>query len=141
VEKLLNRLGIDPAHHALIGQLLRYAVTGGGVTLLHLGVYSVFARGIGADPLLANVAAQIVSTATGYIVHSRWSFRGHGRRDNLARTGGRFVLVSGFGFALNSLWVWIFTHALGGPFWWPMPAMAVATPLIVFWLNRRWVFG
>jgi hypothetical protein len=30
---------------------------------------------------------------------------------------------------------------MGGEAWWPSPAMAVLTPLAVFWLNRKWVFA
>jgi hypothetical protein len=48
----------------------------------------------------------------GYVVHSRWSFRGHGRRDNLARTGGRFVIVSLVSFGLNQFWVWLLVQRL-----------------------------
>lgn len=126
---------------ALLGQLIRYGLTGGFVTSIHLGIYWTAAQPFHVLPLVANIIAQIVSTGTGYVLHSRWSFRGHGTRDSLARTGGRFLIVTAFGFALNSLWVWVFTGVLHGPVWTPMPAMAIATPLLVFWLNRRWVFA
>ena len=77
----------------------------------------------------------------GYVVHSRWSFRGHGRRDNLARTGGRFVAVSLVSFALNQLWVWLLVVHFALPLWAPYPLVLGVTPLIVFALNRRWVFA
>jgi putative flippase GtrA len=76
----------------------------------------------------------------GYIIHSRWSFRGHGRRDNLARTGGRFVIVSLVSFAVNQFWVWLLVRHFGLPIWAPYPPVLLVTPLLVFWLNRRWVF-
>lgn len=137
-----NLLARLEAHHVeLLGQLVRYVFTGGLVTLVHLGIYWGLAEHRLATPLLANIAAQVVSTTLGYNLHSRWSFRGHGTRDNLARTGGRFLAVTAIGFLLNSAWVWLFTGVLGGAVWWPMPAMAIATPLIIFWLNRRWVFA
>lgn len=136
---LLSRL--DHAQAELLGQLIRYGLTGGFVTLIHLGVYWTAAQPMHVAPLIANIVAQMFSTTLGYILHSRWSFRGHGRRDNLARTGGRFIAVTVIGFSLNSLWVWLFTGLLHGPVWWPMPVMAIATPLLVFWLNRRWVFA
>lgn len=131
----------EPHHVELAGQLIRYGLSGGFVTLVHLGIYWGFAGPLHVAPLIANIVAQVVSTTLGYVIHSRWSFRGHGRRDNLARTGGRFLIVTAFGFALNSFWVWLFTGLLGGAVWWPMPAMAVLTPLAVFWLNRKWVFA
>jgi putative flippase GtrA len=136
---LLARL--EPHHVELLGQLVRYVFTGGLVTVVHLGIYWGLAQPMHIAPLVANVVAQAFSTTLGYNLHSRWSFRGHGTRDNLARTGGRFLIVTAIGFGLNSFWVWLFTGLLHGAVWWPMPAMAIATPLIVFWLNRRWVFG
>lgn len=128
------------ARRALFGQLVRYAITGGLASVFHLGIYWVAATLVHIPALVANFMGYVSAVIVGYIVHSRWSFRGHGRRDNLARTGSRFVIVSFVSLALNSMWVWVFVDWLGGPTWWPMPFMLGATPLVVFWLNRRWVF-
>jgi putative flippase GtrA len=74
-------------------------------------------------------------------MHSRWSFRGHGRRDDPRRTTGRFALVSLISYGLNSFWVWLFTQPLGlGPEW-PMLPMLFVTPAVTFVLNRQWVFA
>jgi len=127
-------------HSELLGQLVRYALTGGLATIVNIGVYWVLARR-GMDPNAAWTLGYIAAVLVGYVVHSRWSFRGHGRRDNLARTGGRFVIVSLVSFGLNSLWVWLCVRALGLPIWSPYPLVLGVTPLVVFALNRRWVFG
>ena len=47
--------------------------------------------------LAAEPVAQAFSTTLGYNLHSRWSFKGHGTRDSLARTGGRFLIVTAIG--------------------------------------------
>lgn len=131
------------AHAAgdLMGQLLRYAITGGFVTALGIGVYLFAATILDVAPLVANVLAYAVCVAVGYVIHSRWSFRGHGRRDNVARTTSRFFMVSLVSFGLNSLFVWLLTGPMGGPDWWPTIPMLFITPLVTFALNRRWVFG
>ena len=67
----------------LVGQLVRYGLTGGFVTALGAGVYWVTATFMGVAPLLANVFAYAIAVAVGYVLHSKWSFRGHGSRDNL----------------------------------------------------------
>jgi len=131
----------NAAFRELFGQLFRYAVTGGFVTALGIAVYLFAATVIDVAPLLANVFAYAVCVAVGYVIHSKWSFRGHGRRDNLARTTSRFFLVSLVSFALNSLFVWLLTGPLGGPDWWPTIPMLFVTPVVTFALNRRWVFG
>ena len=125
----------------VLGQLIRYGLTGGFVTALGAGAYWVTATFMGVPPLLANVIAYAVAVAVGYVMHSRWSFRGHGRRDNMARTTTRFFVVSLVSFGLNSAWVWLLTGPLHGPTWWPVVPMLFVTPFVTFALNRKWVFG
>ncbi len=127
-------------HSELFGQLVRYALTGGLASIVNIGVYWVLAAR-GMDPNLAWGIGFAAAVVVGYVVHSRWSFRGHGRRDNLARTGGRFVIVSLVSFGLNSFWVWLLVQQLELPLWSPYPLVLAVTPLVVFLLNRRWVFS
>ena len=127
-------------HREILGQLVRYAFTGGLASLVNIGVYWALAAG-GMDPNLAWTVGFLAAVAVGYVVHSRWSFQGHGRRDNLARTGGRFFVVSLVSFAINQLWVWLLVQHLDLPLWAPYPLVLGVTPLIIFALNRRWVFA
>ncbi len=130
---------VSASRMELIGQLFRYAVTGGLASIVNIGVYWwLAARRM--DPNLAWTVGFVSAVIVGYVVHSRWSFRGHGRRDNLARTGGRFVVVSLVSFALNQLWVWLLVRHFALPLWAPYPLVLGVTPLAVFTLNRRWVF-
>ena len=126
-------------HIALIGQLFRYALTGGLASIVNIGVYWILAAR-GMDPNAAWTIGFISAVIVGYIIHSRWSFRGHGRRDNLARTGGRFVAVSLVSFAANQFWVWLLVRHFHLPLWAPYPPVLIITPLLVFTLNRKWVF-
>jgi putative flippase GtrA len=121
-----------------VGQLIRFAIAGVGVTALSALVYLAAAMLAHLQPLRANLLSHLVGVAAGYAIHSRWSFRAGG--GNEAAMLGRFVAVSGVGLALNSLWVWLATVALRLPAWTPVPAMVVATPLASFALNRTWVF-
>jgi putative flippase GtrA len=122
-------------------QLIRYAVTGSLASIVNLGVYLLLSDRARLHPNLAWLIGFLGAMAVGYVVHSRWSFAGHGRRDNLARTGGRFVAVSLVSFGLNSVWVWLLVTTLHLPSWTPTPLVLGVTPLLVFSLNRRWVFG
>ena len=127
-------------HKEVAGQLARYGLTGGLASFVNIGVYWVLAANR-LDPNLAWTIGYLAAVLVGYVVHSRWSFRGHGRRDNLARTGGRFFAVSLVSFALNQLWVWLLVRQLALPLWAPYPLVLGVTPLIIFSLNRRWVFA
>ena len=126
-------------HGEVAGQLVRYALTGGLASIVNIGVYWILALR-GMDPNLAWALGYVAAVLVGYVIHSRWSFRGHGRRDNLARTGGRFVAVSLVSFGLNQLWVWLLVQAMELPLWAPYPLVLGVTPLVIFSLNRQWVF-
>jgi putative flippase GtrA len=130
-------------YRALAGQLIRFGLVGGFVTLLYAVVYSSLAKFGIVSPQIANFCGYLVAMATGYVLHSRWSFRGHGRRDNPARTTTRFFLVSLVSYGLNALFVFVLTDSmmLGGPWWWPLIPILFVTPLVTFTLNRQWVFG
>jgi len=131
---------MQQAAPSMFGQVARFAATGGLVTALGALVYWVPATYFGVAPLLANFFAYVVAMVSGYILHSRWSFKGHGRRDNVARTTGRFFVVSLISLGLNSLFVWVLTGVLDGPTWWPVLTMLFVTPAVTFMLNRQWVF-
>ena len=130
---------ISPDRRAVFGQLIRFVITGGLVTALGVGVYALAALVLKWHPQVGNVLAYLVAMATGYVMHSRWSFRDHGG-ERTKSTQVRFVTVSLISYALNSFWVWLlFTHLdLGRAA--PILPMLFVTPIVTFTLNRQWVF-
>ena len=140
IDRMIETLPVNAAHRVLLAQVVRYALTGGFVTLLGVAAYAVCVRILLAPPLLANVAAYIVSMALGYFMHARFSFRGHGSRDNRVAQGGKFFVTSGISFALNSLFVWLFTSVMHWDRLSPVIAMVFITPAICFVIYRKWVF-
>ena len=125
----------------LFGQLVRFGISGVFLTLLVAGAYWVLATPVGIEPLLAMTIAYVAVTGIGYLLHSRWSFRDHGSRDNAGARTVRFFTVNTLGFLLNQLFVWLLVHQLDGPTWWPVIPIIFVTPLVTFSLNRRWVFA
>jgi putative flippase GtrA len=122
----------------IVGQLLRFLVSGALVTALGVGVYALVALVLGWHPQVGNLLAYVTAMATGYLLHSRWSFRDHGERSS--GTPFRFLVVSLISLGLNSFWVWLLTVPLDlGPAW-PILPMLFVTPVVTFTLNRRWVF-
>jgi putative flippase GtrA len=124
----------------LVGQLVRFGLVGGFVTALGAGTYWVAATFLGVTPLLANLLGYLIAVAVGYVLHSRVSFKGHGSRDNPLQRTTRFFIVSLVSLLLNSIFVYVLTHLLGGPTWWPVVPMLFVTPILTFLLNRLWVF-
>jgi len=130
---------LPPERRAVIEQLARFIVSGAFVTALGVGVYALVALVLRWHPQLGNFLAYAVAMATGYLMHSRWSFRDHGGERTHA-TRVRFVIVSLVSYALNSFWVWLTTAALGLDPAWPILPMLFVTPAVTFLLNRQWVF-
>jgi putative flippase GtrA len=123
----------------VIAQLARFVVSGAFVTALGVGVYALVALVFRWHPQLGNFLAYVVAVASGYVMHSQWSFRGHGG-DRTHGTRLRFIIVSLISYALNSLWVWLlFTHLHWGRAA-PIVPMLFVTPAVTFVLNRQWVF-
>jgi putative flippase GtrA len=133
----------------VIGQLVRFGITGLAVTAFNDCVYWPLATygprllwlGGGAVwPLVAGLIAFIAASMVGRVAHSRISFKGHGSRDH--RTAHRFLAVQLFGFALNEGFIWVLTGPLlHGPTWWPLLPQTFVTPLVTFGLQRNWVFA
>jgi putative flippase GtrA len=124
---------------AVLGQLFRFIVSGAFVTALGVGVYALVALVLNWHPQLGNFLAYVVAMATGYVLHSTWSFRDHGAE----RTHGtklRFVTVSLISYALNSFWVWLLYSYLDLHRAVPILPMLFVTPAVTFLLNRHWVF-
>ena len=133
---------LSPERRTVIGQLIRFGMVGGFVTLLYAMVYSPLAKFGWTSPQVANFCGYLTAMATGYVLHSRWSFRGHGTRDRPAQTTSRFFIVSLVSYGMNALFVFLLTDQtmLSGPWWWPLIPILFVTPAVTFVLNRQWVF-
>ena len=135
---------------ALFWQIVRFGLTGGAATAIYAAVYWPIATYAqmrwplehrSVWPLIANVLGYLVSMVAGYVIHSRWSFRGVGERDNVARTGGRYLVVMLVSFTMNTFFVWFLTGPMHGATWWPLLTNVFVTPMLTFVLYRFWVFA
>lgn len=131
----------DGGMTALLGQLVRFGISGVLLTVFVAGLYWIIATPFGVDAMVSLTLSYVIGTAVGFVVHSEYSFKGHGSRDRKAVRTVRFFLVNGLGFLLNQFFVWLLVKHLDGPTWWPILPMLFVTPLVTFGLNRRWVFA
>jgi putative flippase GtrA len=119
-------------------QLVRYGVNGGIVTALYAVVYLGLAHFSGVRPQFANLAAYLVAVGFGYLLHSKVTFRDHGGRDRGTRL--RFAAASVFSYAVNAFWTFLCTDALDWPNWTAVVPISTLTPILLFAVNRWWVF-
>jgi putative flippase GtrA len=141
VKRHIDSALADPEARAAFAQLVRYGMIGIAITALGQAIYYVLAETRTTSPLVAIAIAWIVGVIVGYFAHGWISFRGHGERDDHGRMGIRFVVVNLIGYAINSFWVWLLVERLAGPTWWPIVPNVALTPLMTFWLHRRWTFN
>jgi putative flippase GtrA len=120
------------------GQLVRFAIVGFGLAALYSAIYWYLATYVMA-PVLAVVIAFLVSVSIGFVLHSRWSFRGHGARED-NRLKLKFLVVQTSGFFFNEACTWLLTGPMHGLTWWPLVPAIFVTPLATFALNRKLVF-
>ncbi|WP_326523292.1 GtrA family protein [Sphingomonas sp.] len=137
VSKALHHLNSNTVH----GQLVRYAISGGAVTAIGGALYLALVLATTIDEQVAMLAAYLVCVAIGYVIHSRWSFRGHGSRDNPGKTTSRFFIASLISYALNAAFTWALVRGIELPRWTPVLTTLFVTPVIMFVVNRRWVFA
>ena len=124
-------------------QLIRYGFAGAVSALIYSILYLALAYYVLPDgwAVAAVPPAFLAAVSFGYVAHSEWSFRGHGDRDDGAHRRFKFVTVQSGGMALNAAFTWILTGPLHQPNWVALIPCGLVTPLITFWLQRRWVFG
>ena len=119
-------------------QLVRYGVNGSIVT----GLYSVVLLALDSwthlPVQICNFGGYLAAVCLGYFLHSKVTFRNHGSRDRASQV--RFVIASLPSLVLNAFWVWLFTAALHWPHWTIYVPIWCVTPVMLFALNRWWVF-
>lgn len=125
----------------VIRQALRFIFSGGLLTLAVAASYWILAGPMRVNPMVSLLSVFIIFTLVGYVVHSRFSFRGHGSRGTNALRTIRFFVVSIAALCINQLFVWFLTDYLNGPVWWPILPIVFVTPVFTFFSNRRWVYG
>ena len=125
-------------HRETFWQLVRYGVNGGLVTVFYAFVYWVVVRYGGIRPQIANLTAFVVAVAISYTLHSQVTFRGHGERDRSTQL--RYAVASLLGYAVNAFWVWLLTAHLHLDVRTPLLCFVFVTPILLFAVNRWWVF-
>ena len=127
----------------MLGQLVRFGIAGGLSSVVYSLVYLPLTRFVfpGARAVAAVPFAFAVAVTFGFVIHSRWSFRDHGSRDEGIVQHLKFVVVQACGLAINAAITWIGTAQLGQPPWAPQIQAIFVAAIVTFLLNRLWVFG
>jgi putative flippase GtrA len=138
---MLHTLINDKPRRDAALQVVRFGVSGVLLTVLVGLLYSGGVYLCRLAPMVSTTIAIAIATVPGYLIHSKFSFSGHGGRDRLHVRAFRFAVTNGLGFTSNLFFTWLLTSDLMLPKWTPNLAFLFVTPLLTFWLNRKWVFA
>lgn len=141
IEPILERMPLRPDQRQFAGQVIRFGISGVFLTVLVLALSWGFEHWFAADPNLAFAIAFVIASGVGFVLHGQWSFKGHGGRDRAHVRLAQFFVSNIIGFALNQMFVWLVRKHFGLPFWVEAIPIMVVTPLVSFFLNRKWVFA
>ena len=115
-------------------------MVGGIATCVDVGLFMLFAQGLGLPYLRVAACTFVVATAVNYILSVRIVFVSglrFGRRQELALV----FVVSGIGLALNQAILFAAVEWAGGPL---LVSKLAATAIVFFWnylARRHFVFG
>lgn len=131
-------MALRTEHRSVLWQLVRYGVSGAIATSLYTLVF-VSVDSLTHAPLqVCNLAGYLAAVILGYILHSRVTFRNYGVRGRGAQV--RFVAASIPSLVLNGFWAWLLGAWLHLPHWTVQLPIWFVTPLLVFAIQRWWVF-
>jgi putative flippase GtrA len=142
-QRLLDRLAAPIGGRVVLGQLIRFGIAGGLSSVVYAAVYAPLTAYVfpGSRAVFAVPFAFAVAVTFGFFAHSRWSFRGHGHRDQGGVQHAKFVIVQALGLSLNAVVTWVGTALLHlHPLVPLVPAIFLAA-VVTFILQRAWVFG
>lgn len=124
-------------------QLVRFGVAGLASSAIYSAVYLPLTFWL-LPTRLAWVAvppAFLVAVTCGYVMHSGWSFRGHGGRDGAGARRVKFLVVQSIGMLLNAGYAWVLSGLMHQPAWVALIPAILVTPIVTFAINRQWVFS
>lgn len=119
------------------GQFVRYALVGlGSNLLLYLAYLLLTSLGVGHKTAMSLIYA--VGVAQTFLFNRHWSFRHLG---GLQSSFARYLFSYAFGYALNFAVLWLAVDQLGLPHQIVQGVMVFAVALLMFLMQKYWVFA
>ncbi len=132
------KLAVPPARRALVAQFLRFLLVGGTATAIHYVLLYTLHEKFGWRAVVATSVGFAVSALFNFTASYFFTFRSEAP---IARSAGRYVVVSGTGLLINSSLFWVQIEAFGFHYF---VAQVFATGTVMFWnfiLGRLFTFA
>ncbi len=122
----------------LIKQLFRFGIVGGLATLMNSGIFLLLVKIVHFPPLLGNLLAFLFAFLISYFGHFIWTFE---NKEHNYQKLIKFFIIALLGLGINTGFIWWIMHVLHQSAFIAILPMLFVTPLIVFFINRTWVFN
>lgn len=118
-----------------IGKFVRFCITGGLTTVVHVMVVMMCVHALGFAPVTANGTAFVVANLLSYLVHTYWSFSDAPAVQNLRR----FIVVSlgGLGCAVLVAWA---VQVAGWHYLYGTGLTILVLPIVSFLMHNFWTY-
>lgn len=120
----------------LIGQLIRYAITGVVINGVGFGIY-LFLTWLGLNPILTMSCLYCIAVTLGFFGSKNFAFNHHGSHGGAAV---RYLLAHLGGYGINLSLLIFFHDYLGWPHQWIQAGATVVVALYLFIVFKLFVF-
>jgi putative flippase GtrA len=123
---------------ALFWQLARFGIVGLSAAVVHFSVVVLLVESHHMQPLIANIIGFCTAFQISYWGHRQWTFNGTTQKHTIAFP--RLLLVSVLAFIANEGMFYLLMEQFALPY--PVALILVLSilPLVVFVVNKLWVF-
>ena len=118
-------------------EILRFGAVGLGSNALLYLLY-LAATAVGVEPKVAVSLIYLVGVLQTFILNKRWTFQHEG---HVRRTAARYWVAYGFSYAANIVLLIIFVDMAGFDHRVVQGALIAVIGLVLFALQKYWVFG
>ena len=122
-----------------IFQLCRFGFVGLVATAIHSLLFIFFVEIFNLPPIFSNFVAFFPSFIFSFIFHKSWTFRMNDREDSIFMLV-RFFFIAILGLLLNTFWVFIVTNVCNFQYNISLFFIIFLTPLLLYLLNKFYVF-
>jgi putative flippase GtrA len=118
-----------------LNRILKFFVTGGLSTLVHLSIVMFLVEAHKVHPTLSNFAAFVTATIAAYYLNASWTFQHRITAQNLWRYIIVAVFCTSVATSLSQIAYVLGLHYLTG-----VALIVIFVPWISYFLHRKWTF-
>lgn len=121
----------------MIATMLRFAVSGGLATSVHVSVFVTLVEWLGVRAVVAAGVAFVVALLVSYGMNYHWTFSASGPHRVMLP---RFAMVAVLGLMMNLGITYAVVDMAGYWYGYALMLVVLLVPLMTFIFSRRWVF-